>query len=92
MAPGITLRYLEIYHYRIRQALQETRFQMNEKGARAQSAVAIEICVKCIQQPTPTFDITEPFYIWIERPGMSVPLFAAYVDQVDWKEPSCSKK
>ncbi len=75
-------------YFVIRQALQETRFQMNEKGAHAQSAVAIEIKLRCIQQPKPTFEINEPFYLWIERPSMSMPLFAAYIDTTDWKEPS----
>ncbi len=68
------------------QALQETRFAMNEKGAHAQSAVAVEIVLRCI--PTkPCFVIDKPFYLWIERPGMSVPLFAGYIDMADWKEP-----
>ncbi len=73
-------------YFEIRQALQETRFRMNEKGAHAQSVVAIELKVTGIQEPQPTFEINEPFYLWIERPGMSMPLFAAYIDTTDWKE------
>ncbi len=78
----------------ISQALQQTRFQMNEEGAAAQSAVAISI-EKCINRHRPpTLRIDKPFYVWIERPGMTLPLFAAYVDFADWKEPArlgCSK-
>ena len=31
--------------------------------------------------------IDKPFYLWIERPGMSIPLFTAYIDPIDWKKP-----
>lgn len=73
---------------RISQALQETHFKMNEKGAIAKSAVAIAVKTECA---APTFKqpyiIDKPFYLWIERPGMSMPLFTAYITPADWKAP-----
>lgn len=72
--------------YSIDQALQQTKFQMDEKGAAVQSAVAIVLNESC--SCSPVFMINKPFYLWIERPGMSLPLFAAYVDFADWKQPS----
>jgi hypothetical protein len=38
-------------------------------------------------RPKPTLEINRPFYLWIMRPGMSIPLFAAYIDYEDWKQP-----
>lgn len=75
-------------NWSILDALQQTRFQMNEKGAAVQSAVAIHVTYRSISTPKPVFEIDKPFYLWIERPGMSMPLFAAYISKVDWKEPS----
>ena len=73
--------------YRLAKAVQITRFTMNEKGARAESGVALDIWPKCAHEPKPLYSINAPFYLWIERPGMTLPLFAAYIDPIDWKEP-----
>lgn len=74
--------------YAITQALQQTKFKMNEKGARAQSAVAIAIEKACIEpEPLKILEIDKPFYLWIERPGMNLPIFTAYIDSSDWKNP-----
>ena len=70
----------------ISQAVQITRFQMNEEGAAAQSAVAIGISKTCIRI-NDIFTITKPFYLWIERPNMTLKLFAGYCDTDCWKEP-----
>ncbi len=73
--------------YMISQALYQTKFQMNEKGAIAQSAVALLFERSCHQvRYKPTFKIDKPFYLWIVRDGVSVPLFAAYIDTGDWKK------
>jgi len=68
--------------YSISQALQQTKFNMDHKGARVESAVAIafEKCIrfekKCV--------IDKPFYVWIERPGCSMPIFSGYIDMENW--------
>ena len=80
----------------IAQALQQTKFRMNEEGAMVQSAVAIEvqIGIACPNfNPPPVFCIDDSFYIWIMRPGMKTPIFAAYVDKSDaWQEPESLEK
>jgi hypothetical protein len=78
------LRGLAIGKYHIDQAKQQTKFKMNESGARAQSAAAFGMRC-CI-----THDVTidTPFFVWIERPGMHEPLFVGYMDQQYWKNPS----
>lgn len=71
--------------YRISQALQQTKFQMNEQGTAVQSAVVISIVRTCVPRH---FIIDEPFYIWIKRDGIDIPVFAAYVDKENWKKPA----
>lgn len=67
----------------ISQALQQTKFKMNEFGARVKSAVAIAV-LKGMSQG---LVIDKPFFLWIERKGMSIPLMYAYINEEDWKNP-----
>jgi hypothetical protein len=71
--------------WRIAQALQQTKFKMDEKGARVESAVALHV-EKTYSKPIP-FVINKPFFIWISRPGCTAPVFAEYITEVDWKKP-----
>lgn len=70
----------------ITQALQQTRFRMNEIGARAESAVALGMrrSMAPIEKP---LVIDRPFVCWIEKTGVSLPLFAGYINYPDWKDP-----
>jgi hypothetical protein len=72
----------------IKQALQQTRFRLNEKGARAESAAVMGV-MRCtsFQRPNPELVFDRPFVISISRPGMVSPLFTAYVTEKDWKDP-----
>lgn len=75
-------------HSIIEQALQQTKFKMNETGARAESAVAIRIATLGAPAPEPEpYRIDRPFVCWIEKEGISLPLFVAYIQYADWKEP-----
>jgi hypothetical protein len=80
-----SLRITDNQVFQITQALQQTKFKMNEKGARAQSAVAIAFEKSCNQKK---LSIDQPFYLWIERPGMKLPLFTACIDSTEWKTPA----
>ena len=82
------LKGMGMQDVKIMQALQQTKFKMNEKGARVSSAVAIGVS-KCIIPNT--LVINKPFYVWIERPGLSHPIFAGYITQEHWREPQESK-
>lgn len=73
--------------FRIGQALQQTKFRMNHEGARAESAAAFVMECFCASEPSPPLHIDAPFYVWMTRPGMTVPYFAAFIDKEDWKEP-----
>ncbi len=68
------------------QALQEVRFGMNEIGARAKTATALEMSRGGPPPTTEPYIVDGPFLIWIERPELSTPLFVAYVTEEDWKE------
>ena len=84
-----TSRLRDNCFFNIAQAKQQTKFQMNEKGAHVQSAVAISIKEMCYIEPKPlkTLVINKPFYLWIERPGANMPIFTSYIDPIDWKKP-----
>lgn len=70
----------------IQQALQQTKFKMNEIGAHARSAVAVEI-LSIGGGPPPPYKVDRPFVTWIQRKEISLPLFAGYIDYPDWKDP-----
>ncbi len=70
--------------YFINQALQQTKFKMDEVGAHVQSAVMLGF-EKCVRRET-NFVIDKPFYVWIERKGCSLPIFAAYIDVDSWQK------
>ncbi|MFC1623036.1 hypothetical protein ACFL2R_01355 [Patescibacteria group bacterium] len=77
------------YHHQegvIAQAKQQTKFKMNEKGALLESAVAITT-MKCCLHNKKEITINQPFYLWIKRPGVSLPIFCAYMDTASWKKP-----
>ncbi|MBI5732577.1 hypothetical protein HY967_01285 [Candidatus Jorgensenbacteria bacterium] len=74
--------------YQISQALQQTKFKMNEFGARVKSAVAIGVFLSTVAPPPPkALIIDKPFYLWIERDGVSAPIIAARFDLDVWKDP-----
>lgn len=77
---------------KVAQAFQQTKFRMNEIGARAESAVAIGM-MRCasVRYPPPPLVIDKPFLAWIERDNLSMPLFTAYVTEEDWKDPGTLK-
>jgi len=80
------LKCLEIKGFNIGEALQKTRFRMNENGARAQSAVAMGFRCLCCIQPT-FFNIDSPFLLWINSPKTRYPIFTGYFTQETWKKP-----
>ncbi|MFC1644859.1 hypothetical protein ACFL08_02440 [Patescibacteria group bacterium] len=71
----------------ITRAMQQTKFKMNEKGALLESAAVI-VTYKCgpITQPT-VITINQPFYLWIKRPRVSLPILCAYMDTDVWSKP-----
>ena len=71
----------------IDQALQQTKFKMNETGAHVKSAVAISMIeTTCIRNKS-TYSVDKPFLVWIERPGVDAPVFTGYMDYNQWKDP-----
>ncbi len=69
----------------IDQALQQTKFKMNEKGAHARSAVAIG--VKRLSAASKSVAIDRPFYVCITRPSVELPILTAYITEKNWKDP-----
>jgi len=76
------------YHL-IDQAVQQTKFSMDEVGAHAQSAVAA-IIEEEMGKMHYDFIIDKPFLLWIMRPGVQDPIFAAYLPCSCWQDPKVS--
>lgn len=70
----------------ISQALQETRFNMDEKGTHLESAVAMYLCTGSMMVEEIIYTVDEPFVLWITRPGLETPLLAAYFDTDVWEK------
>jgi hypothetical protein len=77
---------LDIKGWFISQALQQTKFKMNEKGAHVKSAVAIAV-TRSMPIPLQQLIIDKPFYVWIERKGLPYPIFTGYMDELSWQNP-----
>lgn len=70
----------------ISQAVQQTKFKMNQFGARVKSAVAISIVAVSIRREVGLI-ITPPFLLWIEKKDASIPVLYAYIDKEHCKDP-----
>lgn len=70
----------------VAEALQQTKLKMNEEGFRVKSAVALGI-LKAPPRRGEPYMINRPFLMWIKRPGLSKPLFVAYLNKDVWKNP-----
>lgn len=78
----------EIAHWFVAEAIQKTRFRMNEFGARAQSAAAMTMRFSCcITDQKPWIVIDKPFIMWIERQGVTIPLFEGVFAEDVWENP-----
>jgi hypothetical protein len=67
-------------------AIQQTKFRMNEIGAKLESAAAMVMRgTTAVRHPDLIID--QPFVLWISRPGLSQPLFVAHFTEEVWKQP-----
>lgn len=71
--------------YSIACAVQQTRFRMNEEGAKTESVAATTNCLGAVARP---HIIDQPFLLWIQRDGMQFPIFAALLCEDVWREPA----
>jgi len=70
----------------IEQAIQQTKFRMDEEGAHVKSAAAMTLRKCSVPGPGPVV-INKPFLLWIERQGIEQPLFAGVFGGDVWKKP-----
>ena len=72
----------------IAQALQQTKFKMDEIGATIESAVAMEMQIRsCIGQQEyvkPDYIIDKPFFVGAGNMNLSAPAFYGYITEEDW--------
>jgi hypothetical protein len=72
--------------YEITYGAQQTKFRMDPRGARVESAAVAGVR---FLSATPTdLVIDRPFFCWIERDGVRAPILVAYVDQQHWADPA----
>jgi hypothetical protein len=74
----------------INQALQETKFKMDELGASAESGAAAG-GTRADPKEHETFVIDRPFVAWIERPQVGI-VFAARCSYNCWRDPKAPTK
>jgi hypothetical protein len=77
--------------YFIAQAIQQTRFQMDEVGAIVESAAAMSSPAGCSFMEDPEMLINKPFLLWVFRRGMALPYFIGYFSEKHWKEPNIQR-
>jgi Serpin (serine protease inhibitor) len=75
----------------VTQALRQTKVKMNEQGVRIEEAGAVGIVFAAVFLPH-RHVIDHPFLMWVERPGLSLPLFVGYITEEDWKNPGTSEE
>ncbi len=77
----------------IERALQQTTFEMGLSGATARSAFASRVVRlgRLGRQPDRPYSIDRPFVCWIQKEGVPLPVFAAYIPFASWKEPKRAK-
>lgn len=85
---GLQARKPDGEDYYVSEAIQQTKFRMNEKGARVEScaAMTMRLCASS-GDFTPPFVIDRPFMLWIEREGINIPLFGGVFAEDVWKNP-----
>jgi hypothetical protein len=70
----------------VSEAKQQSILKINEKGALAKSAFGMGVTLEAFIQKRPLI-INRPFLFWISRQGYPLPLFAAWADYTEWKDP-----
>lgn len=73
--------------WHVAEAVQQTRFRMNETGARAESAAAMSFRCSAAGAARPPYVLDRPFILWIEREDFPIPLFTAVFAEDSWKDP-----
>jgi hypothetical protein len=69
-------------------AMQQTKFRMNEKGARIESAAGMSIMRSMVSNKKLPHVIDKPFLLWVNKDGLDFPVFAGLLCEDVWKEPS----
>ncbi|OGG08769.1 hypothetical protein A2154_03810 [Candidatus Gottesmanbacteria bacterium RBG_16_43_7] len=71
----------------VREAKQQSILKINEKGALAKSGFGMSVSLEMLVFQRKPLIIDRPFLFWISRKGYPLPLFSAWVDYTEWKDP-----
>lgn len=67
--------------------IQHIKFSMNEDGEVVKRTASGSYKIDAAKKLPHTLCINRPFFLWIERPGVTLPVFAAYIDENSWRDP-----
>lgn len=70
---------------KVDQALAQAKVQMDENGFKAKEGLAVSTSRGIERDEALKFD--KPFMFWVQKDGLQHPLFAAKIEQKDWKTP-----
>jgi hypothetical protein len=77
---------LKNFDYQIAHVIQRITFGMDEYGFTKNDFITPQ--KNHTESAGQCYTINQPFYLWIKRSGSVVPIFAAYIDEQDWKDPN----
>lgn len=72
---------------RVAAAVQRCEIQIDECGGRVEARTSMIVALG-FERPAPHIVIDRPFLFWIERPGLALPLVAAWIAQGSWRLPA----
>lgn len=78
------IKGLSAGEYFITQAVMQTKFLLDKRGAKAEAAVAFAISKGMSEKINIILD--GPFVAWIEKPGVKLPLFVSWCGYDSWKD------
>lgn len=84
---GMTAFFGENAVGKIIQAIQETKFAMDEKGAKVESVVTLGVYRSYVEGMVLRHVINEPFFAVVRRKGLKLPIFSGYIAPDCWKKP-----
>lgn len=69
--------------YEVVEAVYQTKFKMDEKGAKVEAAAGWGMS-GCSGATLTPYEINKPFLVWIEREDSEIPIFIGHFGQEDW--------
>ena len=83
---GLSMIVPDSVDYELTQAVAQTRFGMNEHGARAKEEFAGQVTMRSASRLV-IYEVNQPFLLTIGFSDVHAPIFGAWISQEDWNDP-----